>query len=50
VLNVESFRWDGSELTARGLNIGEFRLAASEIRELVFDPDEPAAPDTATKE
>ena len=50
VLNVESFRWDGSELTARGLNIGEFRLAASEIRELVFDPDEPGAPDTAAKE
>ena len=50
VINVESFRWDGNELTARGLNVGEFRLAAEEVRELVFDPDEPAAPDTAPAE
>jgi hypothetical protein len=50
VINVESFRWDGKELVARGLNIGEFRLAAEDVRELVFDPDEPAAPKGAPSE
>jgi hypothetical protein len=47
VINVESFRWDGSGLAARGVNIGDFRLAVDDVRELVFDPDESGAQEAA---
>jgi hypothetical protein len=43
-LNVETFHWDGNELTAHSLTLGDFRLPADIVQEIVYDPALPRAP------
>ncbi len=43
-LNVETFRWDGNELTAHSLTLGDFRLPADIVQEIIYDPAVPRAP------
>ena len=38
VLSVEAFRWDGRELTARSATLGDLRLPAAAVSELIFNP------------
>ncbi len=38
VLSVEAFRWDGRELTAQSATLGELRLPAAAVSELIFNP------------
>jgi len=37
-LSVNSFRWDGRELTAHSVMLGELRLPAAALNELIFNP------------
>jgi hypothetical protein len=43
-LNVETFRWEGNELTARSTALGDLRLPAAIVREIIYDPAQPRAP------
>ena len=43
-LNVESFRWDASGLAARSATLGDLRLPAAAVRELILSPALPRAP------
>ncbi len=38
VVSVDAFRWDGRELTAHSAALGELRLPASAVNELIFNP------------
>ena len=42
-VNVDGFRWDGKELAAHSAVLGDLRLAAGVVSELIFDPA-PARP------
>ena len=42
-VNVDGFRWDGKELAAHSAILGDLRLAAGVVSELIFDPA-PARP------
>jgi hypothetical protein len=44
IINVDRFRWTGSELSAHSATLGDFRLPASAVRELVLHPSLPRAP------
>ena len=37
-LSVDSFRWDGRELTAHSTALGDLRLPAAAVSELIFNP------------
>lgn len=43
-LNVDAFRWDGNELTAHSVTLGDFRLPADSVQEIIYDPAVPRAP------
>lgn len=38
VVSVDAFRWDGRELTAHSAALGELRLPATAVNELIFNP------------
>ena len=43
-LNVDAFHWDGHELVAHSSVLGEVRLPAEAVHELIFDPPLPRPP------
>ena len=43
-VNVDAFHWDGHELAAHSLVLGEVRLPAEAVHELIFDPPLPRPP------
>ena len=43
-VNVDGFRWDGKELAAHSAILGDLRLAAGAVSELIFDPAPVRAP------
>ena len=43
-VNVDSFHWDGKNLAAHSATLGDLRLAAGAVSELIFDPAPVRAP------
>ncbi|HSI10563.1 MAG TPA: hypothetical protein VK961_00905 [Chthoniobacter sp.] len=43
-INVETFQWEGAELTAHSGTLGDLRLPADTIQEIIFDPAPPQPP------
>lgn len=37
-LHVDAFRWDGQEITAHSVTLGDLRIPAKALSELVYDP------------
>jgi hypothetical protein len=50
VMNVDTFRWDHGELTAHSAALGEMRVPAAAVAELVYDPTPVRAPDIAQEQ
>jgi hypothetical protein len=47
VINLDAFRWQNRELVAHSATLGDLRLAAAVVSELVFDPAPPRPPAVA---
>lgn len=45
-INVDTFRWEGAELTAHSSTLGDLRLPADVVHEIIYDPA-PAQPPMA---
>jgi hypothetical protein len=43
-VNVDAFRWEGAELTAHSGTLGDLRLPAESVHEIVYDPAPPQPP------
>ncbi len=43
-INVDTFRWDGHELVAHSATLGDLRLSAGAVSELIYDPAPAHAP------